>query len=144
MSFIESFVQIDGCRTRLLRGGQGTPLLYLHGANGVAGIQPFMLKLAERFDVWIPEHPGFGQSDEPEWLENIHDLAYFYLDFMREHQLTGAHVLGSSLGGWLAKGSFVVLFFALLQMLVPGVSAISRFRRVRKTFRSWWTSRSWM
>jgi pimeloyl-ACP methyl ester carboxylesterase len=102
VSFIESFVQIDGCRTRLLRGGQGTPLLYLHGANGVAGIQPFMLKLAERFDVWIPEHPGFGQSDEPEWLENIHDLAYFYLDFMREHQLTGAHVLGSSLGGWLA------------------------------------------
>ncbi|MFM8555016.1 MAG: alpha/beta fold hydrolase [Betaproteobacteria bacterium] len=102
MSFVESFVQIDGCKTRLLRGGQGAPLLYLHGANGVTGIQPFMLTLAERFDVWIPEHPGFGQSDEPDWLENIHDLAYYYLNFMRHHQLSGAHVLGSSIGGWLA------------------------------------------
>lgn len=102
MSFVESFVEINGCKIRLLRGGRGAPLLYLHGANGVAGIQPFMLKLAERFDVWIPEHPGFGQSDEPEWLENIHDLAYFYLDFMRHFDLNKAHVLGSSIGGWLA------------------------------------------
>ena len=27
-----------------------------------------------------PEHPGW--IDEPEWLENIHDVAYFYLDFL--------------------------------------------------------------
>ena len=38
----------------------------------------------------------------PPWLDNIHDLAYFYLDFMRALELERVHVVGHSLGGWLA------------------------------------------
>lgn len=102
MPFSQSFVEVDRCRTSLLRGGKGEPLLYLHGANGAGVAQPFMKKLAEQFDVLVPEHPGFGLSDEPNWLENIHDLAYFYLDFLRHLGLSGVHVVGSSIGGWLA------------------------------------------
>ena len=83
MPFKQSFVEINQCRISMLRGGTGEMLLYLHGANGAGAVQPFMTKLAERFDVIVPEHPGFGLSDEPNWLENIHDLAYFYLDFLR-------------------------------------------------------------
>ncbi len=102
MAFSEEYVEIDGCRIHLRRGGTGAPLLYLHGASGAPAIMPFMEKLAERFDVLVPEHPGFGLSDEPEWLENIHDLAYFYLDFLRHLDLRNALVVGSSIGGWLA------------------------------------------
>lgn len=102
MPFKQSFVEINHCRTSVLRGGVGEPLLYLHGANGAGAVQPFMTKLAERFDVIVPEHPGFGLSDEPGWLENIHDLAYFYLDFLRAMGLNRVHVVGSSIGGWLA------------------------------------------
>lgn len=102
MPFKQSFVEINQCRISMLRGGAGELLLYLHGANGAGAVQPFMTKLAERFDVVVPEHPGFGLSDEPNWLENIHDLAYFYLDFMRTMGLTRVHIVGSSIGGWLA------------------------------------------
>lgn len=102
MSFAQKFVEIDGCRINLLRGGMGEPLLYLHGAGGAGTVQPFMSRLAERFDVLVPEHPGFGQSDEPDWLENIHDLAYFYLDFLKHMDLTRVNIVGSSIGGWLA------------------------------------------
>jgi pimeloyl-ACP methyl ester carboxylesterase len=102
MAFEQRFLDIDGCRLNLRRGGTGEPLLYLHGSNGVPAVAPFMEKLAERFDVIVPEHPGFGGSDEPGWLENMHDLAYFYLDFLKSLDLRGAHVIGSSLGGWLA------------------------------------------
>lgn len=102
MGFNESFITQDGCRIRLLRGGSGEALLYLHGANGVTGPQPFMETLARGHDLWVPEHPGFGQSDEPGWLGNIHDLAYFYLDFLRAQKLSRVHVVGSSIGGWLA------------------------------------------
>lgn len=102
MPFTERFIELDGCRIRVRRGGRGSPLLYLHGANGAPAIAPFMERLAERFEVIVPEHPGFGASDEPEWLENTADLAYFYLDFLRHEQLREVHVVGSSLGGWVA------------------------------------------
>jgi pimeloyl-ACP methyl ester carboxylesterase len=102
MSFRQSFVEIDGCRINLRRGGSGAPLLYLHGASGAPVIMPFMETLAGRFDVLVPEHPGYGLSDEPEWLENIHDVAYFYLDFLRHLNLKGVVVVGSSMGGWIA------------------------------------------
>ena len=101
-SFSDGFVEIDGCRTHLRRGGAGKPLVFLHGASGAPVILPFMETLAERFDVLVPEHPGYGQSDEPEWLENIHDAAYFYLDFLSKLNLEEVTLVGSSMGGWMA------------------------------------------
>jgi pimeloyl-ACP methyl ester carboxylesterase len=102
MTFTESFVEVDGCRTHLRRGGAGEPLLFLHGASGAPAILPFMEKLAQRFDVLVPQHPGYGLSAEPEWLENIHDAAYFYLDFLKALNLSRVTVVGSSMGGWIA------------------------------------------
>ena len=102
MKFTDSFVEVDGCRTHLRRGGAGEPLLYLHGASGAPAVMPFMEKLAARFDVLVPEHPGYGLSGEPEWLENIHDVAYFYLDFLKSLSLRDVTVVGSSMGGWIA------------------------------------------
>jgi pimeloyl-ACP methyl ester carboxylesterase len=102
MAFTESSIELDGCSVRLRRGGAGKPLLFLHGASGAPVILPFMEKLAQRFDVLVPEHPGYGQSDEPDWLENIHDMAYFYLDFLKFLNLKEVVVIGSSMGGWIA------------------------------------------
>lgn len=102
MSFEESFLTLNDCRIRLRRSGSGPTMVYLHGADGAAQIAPFMNKLAERYDLLIPEHPGYGQSDETPWLENIHDLAYFYLDLFDHLELGPVHLVGSSIGGWLA------------------------------------------
>jgi pimeloyl-ACP methyl ester carboxylesterase len=102
MTFKQSFIEVDGCKVNLRRGGSGEPLLFLHGASGAPAILPFMEKLAGRFDVLVPEHPGYGRSDEPEWLENIHDAAYFYLDFLRALDLSNVTLVGSSMGGWMA------------------------------------------
>ena len=102
MSFSDGFVELNGCRVHLRRGGAGKPLLFLHGASGAPVILPFMEKLAERFDVLVPEHPGYGRSDEPAWLENIHDMAYFYLDFLRQLNLSEIVLIGNSMGGWIA------------------------------------------
>jgi pimeloyl-ACP methyl ester carboxylesterase len=102
VSFTDGYAEVDGCKTRLRRGGTGAPLLFLHGANGAPVVMPFMEKLAQRFDVLVPEHPGYGKSDEPEWLENIHDLAYFYLDFLKALSLSNVTLVGTSMGGWIA------------------------------------------
>ena len=102
MTFTQSFVELHGCRTHLRRAGSGEPLLFLHGASGAPAILPFMETLAQRFDVLVPEHPGYGLSDEPEWLDTIHDAAYFYLDFLKHLNLERVTVVGSSMGGWMA------------------------------------------
>jgi len=93
---------IAGCGVNVMRGGKGAPLLFLHGAGGAGVWLPFMEKLSERYDVIVPDHPGFGRSDKPEWLDDISDLAFFYLDFLDALDLDGVHLVGNSLGGWLA------------------------------------------
>ncbi|HYS56557.1 MAG TPA: alpha/beta hydrolase [Burkholderiales bacterium] len=125
MAFSKRFVEVDGCRINLRRGGSGEPLLYLHGAGGAPAVLPFMEKLAQRFDVLVPEHPGFGASDEPEWLENMHDLAYFYLDVLKSLELCGVHLVGSSLGGWLALEMAVRDASRLKSLVLVGPAGIS-------------------
>ena len=102
MPFTDHFAELDGCRTHYRRAGKGTPLVFLHGAGGAPIVLPFMEKLATRFDVIVPDHPGYGQSAEPAWLENIHDAAYFHLDFLAALKLEKAVIVGSSMGGWMA------------------------------------------
>ena len=102
MPYQESFVTVAGCKTRLMRGGSGEPLLFLHGARGASAWLPFWETLSKRFDVIVPEHPGFGGSDMPDWLDNTGDLAYFYLDLIEALELTQVNLAGVSLGGWIA------------------------------------------
>jgi pimeloyl-ACP methyl ester carboxylesterase len=98
----EYFETVAGCRTRIMRHGEGEPLLYLHGARGASAWLPFMRRLSAQFDVIVPEHPGFGGSDTPGWLDNVGDLAYFYLDLIEALNLRRLHLAGVSLGGWIA------------------------------------------
>ena len=97
---------IDGANIRVLRGGpergDAQPLVFLHGAGGHTGWMAFLEELSQRFAVYAPEHPGFGQSDDPPWLDGVGDLAYFYLDFLKALGLERVHLMGTSLGGWIA------------------------------------------
>lgn len=98
----EDYITLDGCKIFMLRGGKGSPVLYLHGARGGGQWLPFMRRLALQHEIIAPEHPGFGRSDTPDWCDNIHDVAYFYLDLLKHLGLKQVHLVGSSLGGWIA------------------------------------------
>jgi pimeloyl-ACP methyl ester carboxylesterase len=95
-------IEIRGTALRLARGGAGAPLLFLHDATGAAPWQPFLDRLSARFAVVAPEHPGYGGDDPPPWLDRIADLANFYLDCLDALDLKRVHLVGSSLGGWIA------------------------------------------
>ena len=84
------------------RFGQGPALLFLRSEDSLPDVPDFVDSLAQSFDVIIPDHPGFRASDTPDWLKGIGDTAYFYLDFLEQLDLAGGHLVGSSLGGWIA------------------------------------------
>ncbi len=130
-------IAVRDCNIRLMRGGSGPPLLFLHGSSGAGAWLPFMQALAGRFDVIVPEHPGFGASDTPDWLDTIHDAAYFYLDFLTQLELERVHLVGVSLGGWLAAELAVrdtrrlasLTLVDAAGIYVPGVAQIDTFLR---------------
>ncbi len=98
----QSRLQVRDVGINIRRTGAGRPLLFLHGAGGVMTWMPFFDALGEHREVIVPDHPGFGLSDEGRWIGSIGDLALFYLDLIEELDLRDFDLVGNSLGGWLA------------------------------------------
>lgn len=101
-TYQEARIQVRDTDIQLLRAGSGPPLLYLHGAGGAGLWSPGIAELAVTFTVYQPSHPGFGTSDWPDWLDGIDDVVFHYLDLMAVLGLERPHLVGSSLGGWIA------------------------------------------
>ena len=95
-------LEIYDAMVHISRGGSGQTLLLLHGAGGSANLKELAPKLAEDFDVLLPDHPGFGLSDQSKQLSSVSDLAFYYLDFIQELGLKDVHLVGLSMGGWIA------------------------------------------
>ena len=95
-------LEVLGVGVSLQRKGRGAPLLMLHGEDTASRWLPFHDSLAERFQVILPDHPGFGRSAQPDWLDTIQDLAYSYLELVTALGLECVRVVGESFGGWLA------------------------------------------
>ena len=97
----EVALEVRGKTVQLWQGGDGPPLLYLHGA-GLYIWMPVHNWLAGRRRVFLPVHPGFGESGGFDEIEDIEDLVFHTVDVMDELGLEQADVVGLSLGGWLA------------------------------------------
>ena len=72
------------------------------GGRGRAWHEFHALLPARGFEVFAPDHPGFGKSDDFADVEAIDDLVYHYLDVIDALGLARPHVVGGSFGGWIA------------------------------------------
>ncbi|HLQ32040.1 MAG TPA: alpha/beta hydrolase [Chloroflexota bacterium] len=95
-------LQLDGVDLEYFEAGRGPTLLVLHGFLEMPGWNDFHDRLAQRFHVVAPSHPGFGGSSRPEWMTSLDDLANFYLDLIDRLGAGKTHVVGHSFGGWVA------------------------------------------
>jgi pimeloyl-ACP methyl ester carboxylesterase len=100
---------VRGHKIQLLRDGDGPPVLYLHGlvadvhslpAN--AGFTAFHEALASSFSLCAPALPGYAESEGFDDLETIEDAVFFCLDIIDTLKLDTVHLVGASLGGWIA------------------------------------------
>ena len=111
-----SMLDVRGTPVRLHRAGDGAPLLFLHGAGG--RWLSFQEALAQRFDVVAPTHPGHAGSPPAEWIEDISDLAFHYLDLLDTLGLERVHLVGASLGGWIAAEIAVMASHRLASLVL--------------------------
>ena len=95
-------VKVRDVTIKLHRAGAGETVIFLHGAGGMPPWLPFFDALAAEHTLLVPEHPGFGASDDPPWIRNVSDLAMFYLELFESLDIKNAHLIGNSLGGWIA------------------------------------------
>jgi pimeloyl-ACP methyl ester carboxylesterase len=98
----ERFLEIAGLRTQVLIGGSGPPVVALHHDIGNPGWLPFYERLAERFSVYVPSLPGYGESERAEWMRSVRDLVAVEQWLLKELDIEGATLVGLGFGGWVA------------------------------------------
>jgi pimeloyl-ACP methyl ester carboxylesterase len=91
-----------GTRCRVLEGGSGAPLVFLHGAGGLLRDNPFLDQLAQGHHVFAPEWPGYGESAGEELLEDMLDFTLHGWDLVEALGLEQPHLVGHSMGGMIA------------------------------------------
>lgn len=97
-----SSVSLQGIEVKYVRRGSGPQMVLLHGGGGPQDSLPFFAKLAEKFDVIAPVHPGFGGTPIPEHFDDMKDLVFLLMDFMDALDVRDCVLLGFSMGGWAA------------------------------------------
>ena len=99
----ESFVELrDGrFKIRVLSAGVGDPILFVHGAGGLFW-DPFLDALAAGHRVIAPEHPGAGDSQGLEHVEDLWDLVLYYNELLDVLGVSRATLVGHSFGGMVA------------------------------------------
>ena len=136
MTYRDDAIEVRGRRVRLLRGGSGPQLLYLHDTfTAAAPWLPFHDRLAQDYDVILPIHPGCEGSDAGD-IDAMDDLIFHYLDLCEALQLENPILVGASLGGWIAMEWAVryanrlrgLVVLNALGLRVPGASTADVLR----------------
>jgi len=101
-TWTKEHLKVAGTTLEVVKGGQGDPVLILHDEIGHHAWLNYQEALAENHTVYIPSHPGYGESPALSWIMNMRDMAGWYGQALEELGWNNLNVLAFSLGGWLA------------------------------------------
>lgn len=98
-----NWIDAAGVRTRCVEAGSGVPVIMLHGMGGHAETYTYnLIPLSATFRVISIDMIGHGFTDKPEIPYVIPDYTRHLLDLMDALEIEAAHIVGESLGGWVA------------------------------------------
>ena len=98
----QSQVEVAGLSINLDQGGTGRAVMVLHRSTGRTGWGEFETSLAEDHHVTVPDLPGFGYSERPDWAREPRDLALLVSGLAEAAGLADVTLVGLGLGGFIA------------------------------------------
>lgn len=135
-------LEVRGLDVAYRRQGGGDPILYLHGLGMTRRWLAVYEALSQSGDLVVPEHPGFGETPLPDWLNGFDDLVLHYAELIDRLELGPVHLVGYSFGGWIAAelAAFYperlrsLTLIAPLGLRVPGHTPTDLFRMSHERF----------
>lgn len=101
MEFETLHLNVDGVDIAVKAIGSGPAVLALHGAATLEG-HDWARGLADRFRVYLPHHPGFGDSGPAPHIAGMGDMVIHNRRLLDALELDRPHLVGHSMGGWMA------------------------------------------
>lgn len=94
---------VAGVELAYTRSGSGEPVMLITGLSG-RGREwgPQVDLFAESFDVIVPDHPGSGDSSQPDEFTLSHHTEAM-AELLRNLEVGPTHIVGSSTGGAIAQ-----------------------------------------
>ncbi len=102
MTWVSETMEVDGVKLGVRRRGDGAPRVILYGDQLDTQVPPFDDAMARRCRVLAPSLPGVNQSELPDWIDTMEDLAFLGLDLLEGLDAGPVDVIGHGFGGWVA------------------------------------------
>ena len=102
MTWLSETMEVDGVKLGVRRNGEGAPVVILYGDQLDTQVPPFDEALAKSRRVVVPSLPGINQSELPDWIDTMEDLAFLGLDLLEGLEAGPVDLVGHGFGGWVA------------------------------------------
>lgn len=100
------WVKVGEINTHYLVGGEGSPLILIHGGASCAVDEwgHNLESLAQYYRIYAPDLVGFGKTDRPRVNYTFELFSSFFVEFLNALNLKSVSLMGHSLGGGIALG----------------------------------------
>jgi len=116
--------EIAGTKLHVMRAGRGTPLLVLHHDIGTMPGLDLYDRLAQSFEVLVPEYAGWGRSQRAEWMRSVRDVAVQTQGLIADLGIEKPALLGLGFGGWVAAEMATMAPRAFSRLILVGPMGI--------------------
>jgi pimeloyl-ACP methyl ester carboxylesterase len=122
-------IDVAGVSTPLLEGGDGPPLVLIHGQGGFAEIMmPLVRMTADRYRVIVPDLPGMGRSRITSGTLDGPRVTAWLAELIAKTCDQPPTVLGASMGGSIALRLAVARGDELRKVILVDSGSLGRFR----------------
>lgn len=122
-------LDIAGVSTSLLEGGDGQPIVLLHGQGGFAGIMGVLIaELVDRYHVITPDLPGLGRSEVRGGTLDGPGVVRWLGELIAKTCDQPPIVLGISLGGSIGARFAIERGHEIRRLILVDSGSVGRFR----------------
>ena len=103
--FEQKTVTMGHGKTEYIEAGSGYPVIMLHGSmifQGGIDWLPCMPQIAEKYRVIAPDQLGWPLGETRSDMDAFPSLVDFVREFQDALGITQSHLVGTSMGGWIA------------------------------------------